>query len=247
MYREFLVEGDLAHFLKCFWEFETGGQMARHTILPDGYFDLIAIQDQAREVRVELTGLWTKPVEVAIAPHTRLFGLRCKLLAAEYLFREPIADILDKEKDLPPDFWQLDQLPCYDAATMAKRLTVLLTQLRENGPPLDERKGRLFDQLYNRRESARVAELAATACWQSRQINRYFARQFGVPLKTVVKMLHCQAAYRGIVRGELNVSDHHFDQAHFIKDIRRFTGVSPKQLHKNENDRFLQLSTLKQS
>jgi AraC-like DNA-binding protein len=246
MYREFLVEGYLAHFLKCFWEFQTGEQLARHTILPDGYFDLIAIQDQAQAVRVELTGLWTKPVEVAIAPHTRLFGLRFKLLAAEYLFREPIADILDNEKELPPDFWQLDQLPRHGAAGLADLLTQQLGRVLANGPAVDERKLKLADLLYQSPRPAKVSEISELVCWQSRQINRYFAKQFGLPLKTFLKILHCQAAYPDLAQGELNVLTHHFDQAHFIKDIRRFTGVSPRQLYQNENDRFLQLSTLKQ-
>ncbi|WP_435523659.1 hypothetical protein [Chryseobacterium indoltheticum] len=30
------------------------------------------------------------------------------------------------------------------------------------------------------------------------------------------------------------------DQSHFIKEIKQLSGVSPKELHKSENDRFLQ-------
>jgi AraC-like DNA-binding protein len=36
----------------------------------------------------------------------------------------------------------------------------------------------------------------------------------------------------------------YFDQAHFIKEIKKYTGTTPKELHKNENVRFLQLSTV---
>ena len=38
----------------------------------------------------------------------------------------------------------------------------------------------------------------------------------------------------------------YFDQAHFIKEIKKYTGTTPKELHKNKNDRFLQLSNTEQ-
>lgn len=35
----------------------------------------------------------------------------------------------------------------------------------------------------------------------------------------------------------------YFDQAHFIKEIKKYTEKTPRELSKNENVRFLQLAT----
>ncbi|MFZ1582238.1 MAG: hypothetical protein WAT26_13895, partial [Saprospiraceae bacterium] len=61
-------------------------------------------------------------------------------------------------------------------------------------------------------------------------------------LKEFLKIVRCHATYQNISNGNLNPSTHFFDQAHFIKEIKKYTGVTPKELSKNKNDRFLQLS-----
>ncbi|CEN33740.1 conserved hypothetical protein [Capnocytophaga canimorsus] len=41
-YREIKPNGFLNNFVQCFWYYETTNTALQHTILPDGYFDLIA-------------------------------------------------------------------------------------------------------------------------------------------------------------------------------------------------------------
>jgi AraC-like DNA-binding protein len=89
-----------------------------------------------------------------------------------------------------------------------------------------------------------VSELAGQIGWSSRQINRWFNSQFGLSLKTFANILKCHAAYRHIAQGQFQPDKSYYDQAHFIKEVKRYTGTTPKELHKNKNDRFLQLTTL---
>jgi len=51
----------------------------------------------------------------------------------------------------------------------------------------------------------------------------------------------CNASYSDISEGNLFPQEDYFDQAHFIKEIKKYTGTTPKELYKNENVRFLQL------
>jgi AraC-like DNA-binding protein len=108
---------------------------------------------------------------------------------------------------------------------------------------IDERKLILFEYIYQT-EFLSVNSLAQKVVWNSRQINRYFSRQFGFPLKTLLNILRLKASYHHIAAGKLAPEKEYFDQAHFVKEIKKYTGVSPRILAQNKNDRFLQLATL---
>jgi AraC-like DNA-binding protein len=91
-----------------------------------------------------------------------------------------------------------------------------------------------------------VQLLSERVHWSSRQINRYFHQQFGLSLKAYCNILRFRASLEHIVRGKLFPELNFSDQTHFIKEIKRLSGVVPKELSKNENDRFVLLTVLKQ-
>ncbi|MGE8425120.1 MAG: AraC family transcriptional regulator, partial [Sphingobacterium siyangense] len=74
--------------------------------------------------------------------------------------------------------------------------------------------------------------------------NRYFNQQFGLSLKSYCNILRFRSSLDHIAKGKLFPEEHFFDQTHFIKEIKKFSGVVPKELLKNKNDRFILLSSL---
>lgn len=75
-------------------------------------------------------------------------------------------------------------------------------------------------------------------------MNRYFNQTFGLSLKAYCNILRFRASIEHIKQGKLFPELNFSDQAHFIKEVKKLSGVVPKELSKNENDRFIQLSTL---
>ncbi|HKG06752.1 MAG TPA: AraC family transcriptional regulator, partial [Pedobacter sp.] len=90
-----------------------------------------------------------------------------------------------------------------------------------------------------------VKELSEQVFWSSRQINRYFTQQFGLSLKMFCKILRFRTSLEHVAQGRLAPELNFTDQTHFIKEIKKFSGVVPKELSKNKNDRFVLLSVLK--
>ncbi len=245
-YREIAVDGFLHHFVQCFWEYENGKQPIVHTILPDGYFDLIMTFEERKLMSVQLTGSWTKPIDVSIPKHSKMFAIRFKLLATEYLFQQEIKSILDTTKQLPGKFWNLEryesnQFEVFVADTI-QHLKESIRHLKE----IDQRKLKLFELIYEGKLNS-VAALSQEVHWSSRQMNRYFNNQFGFPLKEFLKIVRCRSSYKDIAEGVLFPQKSYFDQAHFIKEVKKYTGTTPKELHKNTNDRFIQLSSREQA
>jgi AraC-like DNA-binding protein len=241
-YREIKVDGFLNHFVKCFWKYENEDAAYEHTILPDGYFDLIVEYENKSLSRVKLTGVWTKPVPVKIPKTTSIFAVRFKLLAAEHLFAQEIKSILDSTKDLDFNFWEISSLSSDDfqefVDLVSNKIKSSLLELKE----IDKRKLNLFQLIYQDKKLS-VKELSEQTFWESRQINRYFNNQFGFPLKVYLNIVRCNASYKNIAEGQLSPNEDFFDQSHFIKEIKKHTGVTPTELLQNKKDRFIQLKT----
>jgi AraC-like DNA-binding protein len=242
-YNEIKPQGFLANFIQCFWKYESQQLEQEYTILPDGCFDLIVILKDGNVRDVKLTGVWTKPIHVTIPACTNIFAIRFKLLASEYILKHPINSIVDSDIYLPSNFWEIDKMEFADfkntVSVFTGRINLSLKHLKK----IDERKLILFEHIYQA-EILNVNRLAEKVFWNSRQINRYFTRQFGFPLKTLLNILRLKASYHHIAAGKLTPEKEYFDQAHFVKEIKKYTGVSPRILAQNKNDRFLQLATL---
>ncbi|MGJ1266774.1 DUF6597 domain-containing transcriptional factor [Sphingobacterium spiritivorum] len=240
-YREIEPNGFLSGFVKCFWYYETKDKEVFHTILPDGYFDLIAEFENEILTKVKLTGIWTKPKDIQIYKNTTFFAIRFKLPAIEYLFRKELKSILDTTVDLPFSFWNIHKYK-YDefenfVSGIISHLETSLNSLHQ----IDNRKLKLFEIIYQQKTKT-VAEISDEIIWSSRQINRYFRSQYGIPLKEFINIVRCNTTYQQLSNGNLTPPPDYFDQSHFIKQIRKYTGTTPKELNKNKNDRFLQLS-----
>jgi AraC-like DNA-binding protein len=91
-----------------------------------------------------------------------------------------------------------------------------------------------------------VKELSEKVYWSSRQINRYFNQQFGVSLKAYCNILRFSASFKHISEGKLFPGQNFTDQNHFIKETKKYAGVTPKELSKNKNDRFIDITAIKQ-
>jgi AraC-like DNA-binding protein len=241
-YREKEIDGFLSHFIKCFWMSENGDIQKEHTILPDGYFDLIIEIEKETILKIQLTGLWSKPMEVKTEKHIKRLAIRFKPLASEYLFDTDFKSLLNSTMILPANFWNFDKLNGTNFEVFVAFTTNYVQILLENAKKIDARKTQLFDLVYQKNNFS-VKQISETIFWNSREINRYFNRQFGLSLKAYLNIVRCNISYKYIAKNILIPQSEYFDQAHFIKEIRKHTGVSPKELSKNKNDRFIQLST----
>jgi AraC-like DNA-binding protein len=244
IYLENEITGELSNFVKCFWMSDSEEEEGVHTVLPDGYFDLLFHWIGGQLVNVSLTGTWTIPVDVSFTKNTRYFGIRFKLIASEYIFRESIEKIVDTSTSLPLDYWNTDPHLFDSLAVFSETMSRIIEKYLPRYNEIDRRKFRLIQTLYDQNGDITVSELALRIGWSSRQINRWFNGQFGLSLKTFANILKCHAAYRHIAQGQFQPEKAYYDQAHFIKEVKRYTGTTPKELHKNKNDRFLQLTTL---
>jgi AraC-like DNA-binding protein len=81
---------------------------------------------------------------------------------------------------------------------------------------------------------APVSDLAAGAGVSERQVERLFERHLGIPPKTVGRVVRFQKALRSLMAdpggslGEIAAAAGYYDQAHFIRNFRLFSGGVPR-------------------
>lgn len=78
--------------------------------------------------------------------------------------------------------------------------------------------------------------------WKLHLIRRRFLPELS--LKAYCNILRFRASFTQINAGKLFPQENFSDQSHFIREVKKLSGVSPKELKRNRNDRFIQFSVL---
>jgi len=234
----------LADFVDSFWLLQNQSDCDKEVVvLPDGRVDLFFTQSATEPFHMTLLGIQTKPGRATIAPLRQTYAISFNPLAIQSVFQTSIANLVDRASLLPPNFWNFsaDDLNDFDlfCAKATKKIQSLLPR------EVDNRKRTLFDLIYTSNGAITIKELAAQSFWSRQQINRYFDQQFGLTAKAYCNIIRFRASFQHIKEGKLFPQQNFADQSHFIKEVKKLAGVSPKELLKNQNERFIQFSTLR--
>jgi len=233
----------LSFFVESFWMlYNASDEVKKVIVLPDGKIDLFFSRSATEPFHVTLMGLGTQPEEAVIAAQTVIFAVSFNLPATEYILHQPLAQLINKVQVLPADFWDLSSIDLNDFDSFCQKLAQKIEAMLPT--EIDSRKQQLFELLYASNGAITVKSLSEKVFWSSRQMNRYFNQQYGLSLKAYCDILRFRASFHHISEGKLFSEQNFADQSHFIKAVKKLAGVSPKELSRNQNGRFVQFSTL---
>ncbi|UPQ77071.1 helix-turn-helix domain-containing protein [Chryseobacterium nepalense] len=228
----------LADFVYGFSSLSNISECKEGIIIPNGRIDLLLCRTTDGRFFTVLMGLETKPKTMPQQNIAMFFSISFNPLALEYILNESIAELINNGKELPENFWGFREEDLNNFEDFCDKASHAIKKHLSNS--IDERKRNLFRLIFEANGEISIKELSQTIHWSERQINRYFTKYLGVTLKMYCKILRFQKSLEyikdGILFPQLNFSD----QSHFIKDVKKLSGVSPKELFKNDNDRFLQ-------
>jgi AraC-like DNA-binding protein len=242
-YKKNLPDKAIADFVECFWMVEnTTGIEKEVVVMPDANFDLVFSKDGNEPFQIYLLGLGTLYDKRKIDIDTKMFFISFKLIATEYLFHQSIAHLLNEFQLLPDDFWGFEESDINDFDAFCIKASQIIKQFIPN--TIDPRKQKLFELIYASNGEMTIKEFSEKTFWTSRQINRYFTRYFGISLKVYCGFLRFRVSFEQIKKGKLFPELNFSDQAHFSREVKKLSGVNPRELHQNKNDRFIQVSAI---
>ncbi|WP_316927706.1 AraC family transcriptional regulator [Maribacter sp. HTCC2170] len=243
-YQEIKPSQELENFVHSFWMHKNlTSKFQRKTIVPDSYFKIVIVTRNDKVLRYLITGLWTFEKPFTIPSNSTVFGCRLKMLAPEFLLNREVASVLQDIKQLDLKYLNADNFNLSDFATLVKQweTELLKIKVQKEIPGSKLRLSQLLDKMNG---DISTAEVSNQIYWTNRQINRYLNKYLGVSLKKYLNIQKCYQAYLHIRDGNFYPEKGYFDQPHFIREIKKHTGETPKSLHKSQNDRFIQLKRI---
>ena len=237
-YKLIKPDQSITDYVYCFSSLQNLSSQKEGVIIPNGKIDLLFCKTSDNQLQIVLMGLETKPKPMPKTDITSFFAISFNPLALEYILHQSIAKFVDSGMELPDDFWDFNITDLDNFEAFCEKADLKIQSLLPE--KLDERKLKLFNLIVETDGEISIKELSEKIVWEERQINRYFKKHLGISLKYYCNILRFHASLFHIKDGNLFPQLNFTDQSHFIKEIKKLSGVSPKELFKNQNDRFLQ-------
>lgn len=244
IYQEILPNKKLENFVHSFWMHRNTSDEPEHmTIIPDSYFKIVFVVQDGKVAKYFMTGLWIRENNFVTPPNAVNYGCRLKILAPEFLINQEIAFLLQDLQQLDLSYLNLKHFDLSSFESIVHQWELELLKLQPS-KKMPANKLRLSQLLDKRKGNITAKEVAEQVFWTNRQINRYMNKYLGVSLKKYLNIQKVYQAYIQIREGRFFPEKHYFDQAHFIREVRKHTGETPSKLHDEQNDRFIQLKNI---
>ncbi|WP_439346034.1 helix-turn-helix domain-containing protein [Vacuolonema iberomarrocanum] len=110
----------------------------------------------------------------------------------------------------------------------------LLDRLKDNRT-IDAVVQKTIDTLFETKGSTAIKDIFKNDFSRKRQLERYFVQNIGISPKQLGKVIRLQAALNMMLNRQsetltdITYKSEYYDQSHFVKDFKRFTGTTPKK------------------
>jgi AraC-like DNA-binding protein len=247
----------LAPFIKCFWSLEAPAlkEPESQHIVPDGCMEMIFHYG-------DLYRQFLPNGNAIIQPRSFVFGQVTSslkiiptgatgIIAARFhpngfvVFSKCATHLMENRAVSLADLFgeagtQLEK-NVMAASTMENRMKEIELFLvgKLKTAPTDEIAKSSVDVLLRLKGQLSVDDLAIQLRTNRRKLERRFSSIIGLSPKQLAKIIRLQCALKMLEQNknytltELALENGYFDQAHFIKDFKEFTGLSPKQFYAN--------------
>lgn len=259
-YETFDPHPDLASLVKCYWTLEVpaDSDAPKQRVIPDGCIEMYFIlgDDVKRytsdsefivQPRAMVFGQVTKPYYVQPTGYVNTFAVRFYPYGFANFINLPLHDLADKETQLHKLFEQqssknLEQ-QIFSSNSTKERISIIeefLLGRLDDQSTIDKIVESTINALTKSKGKESIKNLVKDDLSLRRSLERKFARQVGISPKQLSKIIRLQAALKMILnkQGEkltqIAYESEYYDQAHFIKDFKEFTGTNPSDYLSDE-------------
>lgn len=250
---------DLTEFVKRYWTLDGIKENIplKNTIIPDGtmklifhYGDTYKHHSKNGEVTILpkcfLIGQLTEPYIIEPVGVTGSFVVQFKPNGFLPFATIPIKEMENMAVPLVKLFGQkgieLEQkiLNANSTANRIKIIEKFLLHLLAERKTIDNVVKSTVETILNTNGQFSVIEFAGNININRRQLTRKFSAAIGLSPKQLAKTIRIQTALKALLNNEqttltnLAYENEYYDQAHFIKEFKEFTGLTPKEFYGDE-------------
>lgn len=267
-YQEFPPSMHLADKIRCYWILEQKyfpTNLVPEPILPDGcpeiIFNLASPCYRCYPDKVELQpqtmiiGQMKHYVLIQPAKSLEIFGVRFHPTGFYDFIKQPLCDLTEKIADADSVLGKLGkeiEQRINEASTTLERISIFesyyekQTSRSKHHPTLLKR---VIQTISESGGQTQIEQIAQNVNINIKQLERIFNREIGLTPKSFSRIIRLQRILRHLNEtpvkdwADLAYSFGYFDQAHFIKDFKNFSGTSPNSFARKTNqltDFFIQ-------
>lgn len=255
---KFPVPTDLQPLLHCFWfaSFEgAAGEMSpEQRCLPAGMIEMV-INPTPFKCKVLYEGTWVdtppiylegvkkNPVHWKIESGCALFGVSIKPEAMAIFFEQPLGMLAKRFADANEYLgaWLEHLMPQMEAAdSVAAKVDIAIAFFRKKMAAAEQRQEHNYlltalTQLRQENGSSSIDDLSSKSLISPRQLQRSFQENIGFSPKAYGRIIRFQKIFEyfdrhpGASLMDITYEFGFFDQSHFIREFKEFTGEKPKK------------------
>jgi AraC-like DNA-binding protein len=228
---------DAAEYVADYWHFRSdSAEAAEVEIFPDSYFSLIF--DLNSPENTFLTGTMNRTAKTFIDGGSRLFGVQLRPFLVPALIRCSAAGFVNGVRGADYIKTRVSEIcgrlsTCRTESEMAETAGALLLPLFEDAGAGNGTFRRVSEAMLNGSAPSTVREAAFHAGISEKQLERYFLLHTGLGVKEFSLLTAFERSCRMLESGVSPVSCAYdldfYDQSHFIKNFRRFAGITPTE------------------
>lgn len=234
-YMEYHVE-ELEKYCMCIWTMKSKkklGKTISNNILPDACIDMV-IDLQNRTVC--FAGFSKETKDFQLDKKIDYMGVRLKPSVFYLIFNIEANKIMDNEipfNDIEKEI-NIDKI--LDLKSTKERIEYLENYLLQK---TKNKKEIIFmeivEELYKNPKEQSVTDIAKKLGYHERHLYRIFKINYGVTPKVLLNILRLHLCLTLILEKNMNLIDianlsGFYDQSHFIKEIKKYTGISPLKI-----------------
>ncbi|HEX6225468.1 MAG TPA: helix-turn-helix domain-containing protein [Chryseolinea sp.] len=258
-YQTFPPHPDLNPLVKCYWTLEVpAGTHERQRIIPDGCIEMIFILgDNVKrftsgdnfliQPRAMILGQTTDPFFIQPTGYVNTFAVRFYPYGFTTFVTASLKQLANTETPLGILFGEKQasdlERKIVQASGTNTRIGVieefLLNKLK-NKSTIDHIVKSTIDVLLSTGGSKSINSILENDLSKKRQLERKFIKHVGISPKQLGKVIRLQTALRMLLNQQsesltkIAYDSAYYDQAHFIKDFKEFTGINPKEFLEDE-------------
>ena len=255
-YQTFEPGAELSDFVKCYWTLESRAEVPaqRQRIVPDGCMEMIFhygdlyrqyLENETHilQPRCFVFGQLTGPLEIEPTGETGIFSVRFHPEGFSPFATIPLKQMENRAVPLAELFGEagsdLEETILKAESTNEKIAQVesFLTTRLESPETTDRIVKSAIETIITGNGQLSVNELSREMKIHRKQLERKFAAGTGLNPKQLSRIIRLQATLKMLADrkfSNLTSAAHegdYYDQAHFIKDFKEFTGLTPKKFY----------------
>lgn len=260
-YQTFQPHPDLASLIECYWTLEVPAEFnaQRQRIIPDGSIEMAFIlgddikrytseKEFILQPRAMVLGQTMEPFYIEPTGYVNTFAIRFYPYGFANFITTPIKNLINTETPIAQLFGvnpatELEE-KIIQATNSKERIEVIETFFLKrfnDKTVIDKIIKSTVDSLLQTKGSASINTILKDDLSKRRQLERKFYKQVGMSPKQLGKVIRFQSALKMLLNEKAETltkiayDSNYYDQAHFIKDFKSFTGTNPKDFLGNEN------------